>query len=91
MPDAAQRDMRWALVLFWLVPALWTVNYIVARMAPGVIGPYMLALGRWGLAALILVLISRAELWRERESIARACFVPDAVISKALIKALRRC
>ena len=72
MPDAAQRDMRWALVLLWLVPALWTVNYIVARMAPGVIGPYMLALGRWGLAALILVLISRAELWRERESIARA-------------------
>ena len=72
MPDAAQRDMRWALVLLWLVPALWTVNYIVARMAPGVIGPYMLALGRWGLAALILVLISRAELWRERESIVRA-------------------
>ena len=72
MPDAAQRETRQALILLWLVPALWAVNYIVARKAPGVIGPYMLALGRWGLAALILVLITRTELWRERDSIARA-------------------
>ncbi|MDP1742974.1 MAG: DMT family transporter [Polaromonas sp.] len=72
MPETVQRETRLALLLLWLVPALWAVNYIVARKAPGVIGPYMLALGRWGLAALILVLISRAELWRERESIARA-------------------
>ena len=72
MPETAQRETRLALVLLWLVPALWAVNYIVARKAPGVIGPYMLALGRWGLAALILVLITGTELWRERESIARA-------------------
>lgn len=72
MPDAAQRDTRRALVLLWLVPALWAVNYIVARKAPGVIGPYMLALGRWGLAALILVMLTRGELWRERESLVRA-------------------
>jgi len=72
MPDAAQRETRRALVLLWLVPALWAVNYIVARKAPGVIGPYMLALGRWGLAALILVVITRAELWQQRAAIARA-------------------
>lgn len=71
MPDAVQREARLALLLLWLVPALWAVNYIVARKAPGVIGPYMLALGRWGLAALILVLITRSELWRERASILR--------------------
>lgn len=72
MSDAAQRETRRALLLLWLVPALWAVNYIVARKAPGVIGPYMLALGRWGLAALILVVITRAELWQQRVAITRA-------------------
>lgn len=72
MPEALQRETRLALLLLWLVPALWTVNYIVARKAPGVIGPYMLALGRWGLAALILVVITRGELWQQRASIVRA-------------------
>jgi drug/metabolite transporter (DMT)-like permease len=72
MPDAAQRERRKALVLLWLVPALWAVNYIVARKAPGIIGPYVLALGRWGLAALILVLLTRTELWQQREAIVRA-------------------
>lgn len=72
MPDAAAREARLALLLLWLVPALWAVNYIVARKAPGVIGPYMLALGRWGLAAVVLVVITRSELWRERASILHA-------------------
>ncbi|HQS00682.1 MULTISPECIES: DMT family transporter [unclassified Polaromonas] len=72
MLDAAQRETRRALLLLWLVPALWAVNYIVARKAPGVIGPYMLALGRWGLAALILMVITRAELWEQRAAITRA-------------------
>ena len=71
MPEAVPRETRLALLLLWLVPALWTVNYIVARKASGVIGPYMLALGRWGLAALILVVITRSELWRERAAILR--------------------
>jgi len=72
MSEAAQRETRWALTLLWLVPALWAVNYIVARKAPGLIGPYMLALGRWSLAALVLVLITHAELWQQRAAIARA-------------------
>jgi len=71
MPDSAQRQTRLALVLLWLVPALWAVNYIVARKAPGVIGPHLLALGRWSLAALVLVLLSGPELWRERANLAR--------------------
>ena len=62
MPEALQRDTRIALLLLWLVPALWAVNYIVARKAPGVIGPYALALGRWSLAALILLVITRQHL-----------------------------
>lgn len=67
----AHRDQRIALGLVWLVPALWTVNYIVARKAPGIIGPHLLALGRWALAALVLVVIARSELWRERAAIAK--------------------
>jgi drug/metabolite transporter (DMT)-like permease len=72
MPEATHRRARLALLLVWLVPALWAVNYIVARKAPGVIGPHVLALGRWALAALVLLLMSGAELWRERADLARA-------------------
>ena len=57
-----------ALSLLWITPALWSVNYIVARSAPGVIEPHMLAFGRWALAGLILTFIARKELWRERRS-----------------------
>jgi drug/metabolite transporter (DMT)-like permease len=71
MPDSAQKHSRQALALLWLVPALWTVNYIVARKAPGVIGPYLLAFGRWGLAAMFLLLLTRTELWRQRADIAK--------------------
>jgi drug/metabolite transporter (DMT)-like permease len=71
MPDSAQKQARQALALLWLVPALWTVNYIVARKAPGVIGPYLLAFGRWGLAALFLLILTRSELWRQRGHIAK--------------------
>ena len=45
---------RLALWLLWFTPAMWSVNYIVARTAPGVVQPHVLALGRWGLAGLVL-------------------------------------
>ena len=48
------------------------MNYIVARTAPGIISPHVLALGRWFLAGLILALIARHELWRERHSTLQA-------------------
>jgi drug/metabolite transporter (DMT)-like permease len=67
-----QKQTKQALILLWIVPALWSVNYIVARMAPGVIGPHLLALGRWGLAALVLVVLARSELWANRANIAKA-------------------
>jgi len=71
MPDSLQKQTRWALILLWVVPVLWTANYIVARKAPGVIGPHLLALGRWGLAALVLVVLARSELWMQRANIAK--------------------
>ena len=65
-PDARR---RLALVLIWVTPALWTVNYIVARNAGSVVEPHMLALGRWAIAGAILVFIVRGELWRERQAV----------------------
>jgi len=70
MSEAVHPQQRMALTLIWLVPSLWTVNYIVARMAPGVIGPYLLALGRWAIAGAVLVALCAPELWRERRHIA---------------------
>ena len=66
MSDSLQKQTRWALILLWVVPALWTVNYIVARKAPGVIGPHLLAIGRWGLAAAVLIVLSWPELRAKR-------------------------
>lgn len=77
MSDASQhhtitpQQTSQALILLWVVPALWTVNYIVARKAPGIIGPHLLALGRWGLAALVLVVLARSELWAQRANIVK--------------------
>jgi len=69
MPIEAQRlaaHTRIALVLIWLTPLLWTVNQVAARLAPGVVAPHVLALGRWSLAGLVLTLLARQELWRMR-------------------------
>jgi drug/metabolite transporter (DMT)-like permease len=64
-PESRERRALW---LLWITPALWSVNYIVARTAPGVAEPHMLALGRWALAGLIVGFVARSELWRERRS-----------------------
>jgi len=71
MTDSLARQQSIARALVWVVPALWSVNFIVARMAPGVIGPHLLAWGRWAIAAVVLVLLARSELWQQRAQIAR--------------------
>jgi drug/metabolite transporter (DMT)-like permease len=63
-------ELRLAYVLLFVTPALWGVNYLVARWAPGVIAPHALALGRWCLAALLLGWVARHELAAKRASIA---------------------
>ena len=52
--EPAARDLRLAYALVFVTPAFWSVNYLVARWAPGVIAPHALALGRWSVAALVL-------------------------------------
>jgi len=58
-----------AYVLLFITPALWSVNYLVARWAPGVIAPHALALGRWIVAALVLGAFCAAELRSKRDAI----------------------
>lgn len=52
LPSTAAAPVAW---LLWVVPAMWSSNYIIARLSVGVIHPHVLALGRWSLAlALVL-------------------------------------
>ena len=62
-------DRRWAIALLFITPALWSVNYLVGRIAPGIIAPHMLALLRWSLAGLILLAFAWPELLAKRTSI----------------------
>ena len=59
-----------ARVLLWTVPLLWSSNYIIARLANGVLAPHALALGRWSLAALILLPWLGRSLWSRRALVA---------------------
>jgi drug/metabolite transporter (DMT)-like permease len=62
---------RWAVALLFIAPALWSVNYIVGRTAPGVVAPHMLALLRWAIAGLLLALFAWPELQTKRAVLAR--------------------
>jgi drug/metabolite transporter (DMT)-like permease len=61
------RQLAYALV--FVTPALWSVNYLVARWAPGVIAPHALALGRWIVAALVLGAFCAGELRDKRQAL----------------------
>ena len=62
---------RWAVALLFVTPAMWSVNYLVGRSAPGVVAPHMLALLRWALAGLLLVVFAWPELRTKRALLAR--------------------
>ena len=64
-------ELRLAQALLFITPALWSVNYLVARWAPGVIAPHALALGRWVAAALLLACFCRGELAAGRAHLRR--------------------
>jgi drug/metabolite transporter (DMT)-like permease len=68
MSTTSRRQL--ALALIFITPALWTVNYLVARSAPGVIGPHLLALMRWFLAGLLFALLAWRELREHRRHLA---------------------
>lgn len=67
MSFAARVQARGGIrVLLWVVPLLWSSNYVIARLAADVIAPHALAFGRWLLAALILLPWMGRGLWRQR-------------------------
>ena len=61
MPLTPEHRKQWAYALIFIAPALWSVNYLVARSAAGSVAPHALAFGRWLLALLLLLALS----WRE--------------------------
>jgi drug/metabolite transporter (DMT)-like permease len=61
---------RWATALLFAVPALWSSNYVIARLADGVVHPHALAFGRWALALALLLPFVGRELWHRREALA---------------------
>jgi len=61
-----QSRLHRAQILLWIVPALWSSNYIIARAARFVVAPHVLALGRWSFAlALMLPFVGRelVRIW----------------------------
>ncbi|MCI4428317.1 MAG: DMT family transporter [Burkholderiales bacterium] len=62
-------EIRVAQALVFVAPALWSVNYLVARRAPGVIAPHALALFRWCVAALLLAAFCHREIAARRSVI----------------------
>jgi drug/metabolite transporter (DMT)-like permease len=64
---------RLAMALLFITPALWTVNYLVARSAADVVAPHALALGRWLIAFVVMYGLNRraihahrGEIWTSR-------------------------
>jgi drug/metabolite transporter (DMT)-like permease len=59
-----QSRLRWAQVLLFVTPLLWSANYIGARAAVGVIGAHQLALARWIVAFLVMLPLALPSLRR---------------------------
>ncbi|MGE0314682.1 MAG: DMT family transporter [Lautropia sp.] len=51
-----------ARLLLYLIPALWSTNYVGARAAAGAIGAHQLALARWSIAFLLMLPFAWPEL-----------------------------
>lgn len=66
--QAAARH-RLALALLFITPALWAVNALIARKAPGVIEPHLLAMLRWLLASGLFALGTHAEIRAHRRQV----------------------
>lgn len=65
----AATSQRLALALIFITPALWAVNALIARLAPGVIEPHLLAMMRWLLAGLVFALLSWREILQHRQQV----------------------
>jgi drug/metabolite transporter (DMT)-like permease len=72
MSFAARVDAHgWSRLLLWVVPLLWSSNYVIARAADGVIAPHALAAGRWLVAGVLLLALVWRPLSEHRAAIRR--------------------
>lgn len=62
---------QWAYALIFIAPALWSVNYLVARGAAETVAPHALAFGRWLIACMLLAAMSWREIAAHRIAIRR--------------------
>lgn len=69
-PDG-RRDRALAEVALWIVPAIWSSNYLIARAAATRVPPHVLAFGRWGFVFVVLLGWCGASLWRKRAVVRR--------------------
>jgi drug/metabolite transporter (DMT)-like permease len=71
MPSSPAARRRLAYFLFFLAPALWSSNQIVARWSADWFPPNQLALYRWAIAAVPMAAFSGAALWAARDAVRR--------------------
>lgn len=74
--------LQWAQALVFITPAIWSVNYLVARAAADVVSPHWLALLRWSLALALMLPFAWGPLSRAWPHWKREW--PDALVLGAL-------
>jgi len=67
--QSVEAERRFAYLLLFLVPAMFTCNQVMARVAPGLVPPVALAFWRWVTTALLLLPFVGPVLWRERATV----------------------
>lgn len=55
----------WAGVLLWVVPAVWSSNYLIARTAAPLVPPHLLAFGRWSIVVALLLAMGGRTLFAQ--------------------------
>lgn len=68
---APRRRHALAEILLWLVPAVWSSNYLIARAAAPAVPPHLLAFGRWLIVVAVLLAWRGPAIWRQRKVIRR--------------------
>lgn len=69
-----RRDERVAYALMAAAPVLFASNVLVARAVADTMPPVALAVGRWGLAALLTLPLAARPLWRQRRAVRSELF-----------------
>jgi drug/metabolite transporter (DMT)-like permease len=64
--QSSARVTAFSWFLIFVIPAFWSVNYLIARKASSLIAPHALAFARWGLAAILLGIFAWPELKAKR-------------------------